>query len=131
MDAFGFSVEEIDKLTGTVIGHPKSATFRTADVVGLDTLFHVTSSLATNLIADECKEVFKPQAYLEEMVNQKWLGDKTGQGFYKKTKTTAGEREILSLNLKKDTDWGIWIQKPSGEEVEINLNPGDAVLYLG
>ena len=83
----GLSVEAIDKLTGPIIGRPKSATFRTCDVVGLDTLVHVASGLYENCKNDEARASFKLPKYVEKLFKNKWLGDKTKQGFYKKTKT--------------------------------------------
>lgn len=94
------SVEEVDKLTGPVLGRPKSATFRTCDVVGLDTLVHVANGLAANLPNDEAKEYFKLPAYVAKMNESKWFGDKTGQGFYKKVKSADGKSEIQALDLK-------------------------------
>ena len=96
----GLTVEEVDKLTGPVIGRPKSATFRTCDVVGLDTLVHVANGLAQNLPNDEAKELFKLPAYVQKMVDNKWLGAKSGQGFYKKDKSGGGKGEILALDLE-------------------------------
>ncbi|MFN8417101.1 MAG: 3-hydroxyacyl-CoA dehydrogenase NAD-binding domain-containing protein [Cytophagaceae bacterium] len=95
----GLTVEEVDKLTGPVIGHPKSATFRTMDVVGLDTLINVSNNLFAGLANDESKALFALPELLKKMQENKWLGDKTGQGFYKKTKNEKGATEILSLNL--------------------------------
>ena len=85
MQELGLNVDEIDALTGTVLGRPKSATFRTGDVVGLDTLVHVAKALPQNAPNDEAKDIFKMPPFLEKMVENKWLGDKTGQGFYKKS----------------------------------------------
>ncbi len=99
MQQLGLSVEEVDKLTGPVIGHAKSATFRTSDVVGLDTLMNVANGLAQNLPNDEAKAVFQLPDYLKKMGENKWLGDKTGQGFYKKTKDDKGKTAILALDL--------------------------------
>ncbi|OWP62479.1 3-hydroxyacyl-CoA dehydrogenase [Hymenobacter amundsenii] len=99
MQQLGLSVEEVDKLTGPVIGHAKSATFRTSDVVGLDTLMNVANGLAQNLPNDEVKAVFELPDYLKKMGENKWLGDKTGQGFYKKTKDDKGKTAILALDL--------------------------------
>ncbi|MCA6362631.1 MAG: 3-hydroxyacyl-CoA dehydrogenase/enoyl-CoA hydratase family protein [Bacteroidetes bacterium] len=93
------TVEEIDKLTGPVLGRPKSATFRTADVVGLDTLVMVANGLTQNCPNDEAKDLFVLPAFLQKMIEQKWLGDKTGQGFYKKVKG-AGKSEIHALDLE-------------------------------
>lgn len=95
----GFTIEEIDKLTGPVLGRPKSATFRTGDVVGLDTLVNVAMGLSKNCPNDEAKSVFELPSYIKKMVENKWLGDKTAQGFYKKTKNTDGKTEILVLDI--------------------------------
>ena len=100
MEKLGLSVDEIDALTGPVVGRPKSATFRTADVVGIDTLVKVAKGVADNCPNDEAKEVFTIPAWLNKMVANNWLGDKTGQGFFKKTKSAEGEKEILTLNLQ-------------------------------
>lgn len=78
------TVEEVDKLTGPVIGRPKSATFRTVDVVGLDTLVHVANGIYENCPDDEAHELFKLPDFINKMVENKWFGSKTGQGFYKK-----------------------------------------------
>lgn len=94
------TIDEIDALTGPVIGRPKSATFRTADVVGIDTLVKVAKGVYDNCPNDEAKNSFAIPAWLDKMVENKWLGDKTGQGFFKKTKGAAGDKEILVLNLQ-------------------------------
>lgn len=99
MQQLGLTVEEVDKLTGPVIGHAKSATFRTSDVVGLDTTVNVANGLAQSLPHDEAKEVFALPDFVQKMSENKWLGDKTGQGFYKKTKGAGGKTEILALDL--------------------------------
>ncbi len=93
------TIEEVDKLTGPVIGRPKSATFRTVDVVGLDTLVHVANGIADNCKEDERLELFKLPSFINTMVENKWLGSKTRQGFYKKVKGENGKSEILSLDL--------------------------------
>lgn len=95
----GITVEEVDKLTGPVIGHPKSATFRTNDVVGLDTMVHVANGLAENAPDDEAKEVFHIPEFITGMVKNNWLGSKTGQGFYKKEKVN-GANQFFALDLK-------------------------------
>jgi 3-hydroxyacyl-CoA dehydrogenase len=100
MEKMQLSIDEIDSLTGPVIGRPKSATFRTADVVGIDTLVKVAKGVADNCPNDEAKNIFTIPAWLDKMVANNWLGDKTGQGFFKKTKGGAGEKEILTLNLQ-------------------------------
>lgn len=98
IDEFGFSVEEIDKLTGPIIGRAKSATFRTCDVVGLDTLVFVAQNLQKALPNDEGIDVFQIPDFIKQMMGNHWLGTKTGQGFYKKIKVN-GKSEIKSLNL--------------------------------
>ena len=95
----GLTVEEVDKLTGPVIGRPKSATFRTVDVVGLDTLVHVANGIYENCPDDEAHELFKLPDFIDTMMENKWLGSKTGQGFYKKVKNADGKSEILTLDL--------------------------------
>lgn len=95
----GLTIEEVDKLTGPVIGRPKSATFRTVDVVGLDTLVHVANGIYDNCPDDEAHELFKLPDFISTMMDNKWLGSKTGQGFYKKIKNEQGKSEILSLDL--------------------------------
>lgn len=100
MEKLGLSIDEIDSLTGPVIGRPKSATFRTADVVGIDTLVKVAKGVADNCPMDEAKQIFTIPSWLDTMVAQNWLGDKTGQGFFKKTKNEAGDKQILTLNLQ-------------------------------
>lgn len=93
------TIEEVDKLSGPVIGRPKSATFRTVDVVGLDTLVHVASGIAENCKDDERLELFKLPHFINTMMENKWLGSKTGQGFYKKQTSKDGKKNILSLDL--------------------------------
>ncbi|MDF1675015.1 MAG: 3-hydroxyacyl-CoA dehydrogenase/enoyl-CoA hydratase family protein [Vicingaceae bacterium] len=95
----GLTVEEVDKLTGPVIGRPKSATFRTCDVVGLDTLVHVANGVKDNCPNDEANATFEIPSYINKMVENNWLGSKTKQGFYKKVKTDDGKSEIQALNL--------------------------------
>lgn len=90
----GLTVEEVDKLTGPVIGRPKSATFRTVDVVGLDTLVHTANGVADNCPDDEMHDSFKIPDFINKMMENKWLGSKTKQGFYKKE-----GKEILVLDL--------------------------------
>ena len=101
----GLTIEEVDKLTGPVIGRPKSATFRTVDVVGLDTLVHVANGIYENCPNDEQHELFKLPDFVNKMMENKWLGSKTNQGFYKKVSPSPtlpkgeGAGEILSLDL--------------------------------
>ncbi len=107
VDKMGLTIDEVDALTGPIIGRPKSATFRTADVVGIDTLIKVAKGVYDNCADDEQREVFQIPSWLNKVVENNWLGDKTGQGFFKKLKAPApqgegkGEaKEILTLDLK-------------------------------
>ena len=100
MEKLQLSIDEVDALTGPIIGRPKSATFRTADVVGIDTLVKVANGVAQNCPDDEAKNIFTIPEWLNKMVANNWLGDKTAQGFFKKTKGAAGEKEIVTLNLQ-------------------------------
>ncbi len=99
MQQMELGIDEVDALTGPVIGRPKSATFRTADVVGIDTLVKVAKGVEENCPGDEARDIMKIPPFLQKVVENNWLGDKTGQGFYKKTKGEGG-KEILTLDLK-------------------------------
>ncbi len=98
MQQLGLSIDETDSLTGTILGRPKSATFRTGDVVGLDTLVRVAEALPQHVPNDEAKDIFKIPPFIQQMLANKWYGDKTGQGFYKKVKGEGGKSEILTLD---------------------------------
>jgi 3-hydroxyacyl-CoA dehydrogenase len=97
MQSLGMTVEEIDACTGPAVGWPKSATFRTADIVGLDVLVHVVKNIYETAPNDESREFYKVPTLVEEMCKRNMLGDKTGQGFYKKVKG-GGDKEILTLD---------------------------------
>ncbi len=99
MEKTGLTIDEVDRITGPIVGRPKSATFRTLDVVGLDTTVNVANGLYQAGEGDESRELFQIPGYVQKMVENKWLGDKTGQGFYKKTKDAKGKTEILTLDL--------------------------------
>jgi 3-hydroxyacyl-CoA dehydrogenase len=94
------TIGEVDKLTGPILGRPKSATFRTCDVVGLDTLIKVAKGVQKNCPEDEANAQFSIPAYISKMEENEWLGSKTNQGFYKKGKDEKGNRTILELNLE-------------------------------
>ena len=118
------TVEEVDKLTGPVIGRPKSATFRTVDVVGLDTLVHVANGIRENCKEDERHGLFELPDFIQTLVENNWLGSKSGQGFYKKVKGKNGKSEILTLDLdtmdyrsKKKASFGTLEQTKSIENV--------------
>jgi 3-hydroxyacyl-CoA dehydrogenase len=100
MMELGLSIETVDSLTGPIIGRAKSASFRTADLVGLDTLMHVADNVYDGAPKDEMREVFKPPEFVNEMVKKNLLGEKTKQGFYKKEKDGKGKKIILSLDYK-------------------------------
>ena len=100
VEELGLSVEQVDKLTSKVVGRPKSGTFRLSDVVGLDTTVHVANNLNAALTEDESKSIFELPSMMQKLMDNKWLGDKTGQGFYKKTKDDKGKTVILSLDLQ-------------------------------
>src|SRR3979490_1904517 len=97
MGTLGMTIEEVDACTGPAIGQPKSATFRTADIVGIDVLGHLVKNIYESVPNDESRETYRVPVLVEEMVRRRWLGDKTGQGFYKRAKG-RGEREILTLD---------------------------------
>jgi 3-hydroxyacyl-CoA dehydrogenase len=99
MEKLGLTIDEIEALTGPIIGRPKSATVRTADIVGIDTLVKVAKGVADNCPNDEARAIFNIPSWLEKMLANNWLGDKTGQGFFKKIKSEAG-KEILTLDLQ-------------------------------
>ncbi len=102
VNKMNLGIDQVDLLTGPIIGRPKSATFRTADVVGIDTLVKVANGIAQNCPADEQLQLFNIPDWLQSLLTNNWLGDKTGQGFFKKTNTKneKGEKEILVLNLQ-------------------------------
>jgi 3-hydroxyacyl-CoA dehydrogenase len=99
MRSLGMTIEEVDACTGPAVGWPKSATFRTADIVGLDVLMHVVKNIYETAPHDESRESYKVPAFVDEMAKRKWLGDKTGQGFYKRVKGGEGDKEILTLDI--------------------------------
>lgn len=99
VEEMGLTVEEVDRLTGPVLGRPKSATFRTADVVGLDTLVHVAKGVQANCPNDEQNATFALPNYLQQMVEKNMLGSKTGKGFFFKDRSSL-KGEILQLDLK-------------------------------
>ncbi len=96
-----YTIEEVDAITGPASGRPKSATFRTADVVGLDTIIHVSENLYDAAADDEMRDFFRVPQFALEMQKKNWLGEKTKGGFYKRTKNEKGETEILTLDYRK------------------------------
>jgi 3-hydroxyacyl-CoA dehydrogenase len=100
MQQLEMTIEEVDACTGPAIGQPKSATFRTADIVGLDVLVHVVRNICDNVPNDESREMYRVPGFIEEMLKRGWLGEKTGSGFYKRVKK-GSESEILTLDWQK------------------------------
>jgi len=109
VDKLNLTIDDVDALTGPIIGRPKSATFRTADVVGIDTLVKVANGIYENCPNDEARDTFLIPTWLQQIVSNNWLGDKSGQGFFKKIRipVTQGspeerktDKEIHVLNLK-------------------------------
>ncbi len=101
VQSLNLSIEEVDKLTGPVIGRPKSATFRTVDVVGLDTLVHVANGIYKNCPNDEAHNLFKLPNFISKMLENKWLGSKSGQGFYKKEGKKINVLDLKTLEYKE------------------------------
>jgi 3-hydroxyacyl-CoA dehydrogenase len=100
MQALEMTIEEVDACTGPAIGWPNSATFRTADIVGLDVLVHVVRNIYENAPEDESREMYRVPPLVEAMIERKWLGEKTGGGFYQRVKK-GGDAEILTLDWQK------------------------------
>ena len=101
MQALEMTIEEVDACTGPAVGWPKSATFRTADIVGLDVLVHVVRNIYENALADESRELYQVPALIEAMIERGWLGEKTGSGFLQARRKKGGESEILTLDWQK------------------------------
>ncbi|MGC8653196.1 MAG: 3-hydroxyacyl-CoA dehydrogenase/enoyl-CoA hydratase family protein [Candidatus Kryptoniota bacterium] len=97
----GYTIEEVDTITGPASGKARSATFRTADIVGLDTMVHVANNLYDAVPNDEMREYFKMPLFVNEMMKRGWLGEKTKAGFYKRVKNESGETEILTLDFSR------------------------------
>jgi len=102
----GYRIDEVDTITGPALGRPKTASFKTADLVGLDTLAHVAKNVYDNTPDDERREVFQMPEFIQQMVEKKWLGNKTKQGFYKKEKSPEGKtlRKVLDYKTMEYVD---------------------------
>ncbi|MCV9388323.1 3-hydroxyacyl-CoA dehydrogenase/enoyl-CoA hydratase family protein [Reichenbachiella ulvae] len=100
IEKMGLTVGEVDRMTGPIIGRAKSATFRTMDVVGLDTTVNVANNLYAGLPDDESRDAFKLPGIVKSLYDKKWWGDKTQQGYFKKTKDENGKTVILELDFK-------------------------------
>ncbi len=101
MDELGMTFEEVDACTGPALGWPRTATFRLADLVGIDILLHVVRNIYDNIPNDESRELYRVPPLIEELARRGWMGDKTGSGFYKRVKKPGGESEILTLDPAK------------------------------
>ena len=125
MQKLDMTIEEVDACTGPAIGWPRSATFRTADLVGLDVLSHVVTNIYENTPTgeqgDESREVYRLPALIAEMVKRGWLGEKTGGGFYKRVKGPGGESEILTL------DWHTMEYRPLQKARLGSIEAGKAI----
>ncbi|MGA9884669.1 MAG: 3-hydroxyacyl-CoA dehydrogenase NAD-binding domain-containing protein [Candidatus Acidiferrales bacterium] len=121
MQALDMTIEEVDACTGPALGWPRSATFRTADIVGLDVLVHVIRNLYDNIPDDESREMFRVPPLIEEMMQRKWLGEKTGGGFYKRVKGAGGESEILTL------DWHTMEYRPQKKAKFASIEAGKSI----
>jgi 3-hydroxyacyl-CoA dehydrogenase len=95
MEEDGYTIEEVDAITGPPLGRPRSAAFGTTDLVGLDTFAHVAKNLYENAEEDEMRELFKIPAYVQKMIEKNWLGNKTGQGFYKRIRSEKGKEKLV------------------------------------
>ncbi|HXW57552.1 MAG TPA: 3-hydroxyacyl-CoA dehydrogenase NAD-binding domain-containing protein [Candidatus Cybelea sp.] len=120
MQALDMTVEEIDACTGPAIGQPKSATFRTADIVGLDVLVHVVRNIYENVPHDESRDMYCVPPFLEEMLKRGWLGEKSGRGFYERLEK-GGQSEILAL------DWHALEYRPRQKAKFSSIEAGKAV----
>lgn len=120
MQALDMTIEEVDACTGPAIGQPKSATFRTADIVGLDVLVHVVRNIYENAPADESREMYRVPPLVEEMMKRGWLGEKTGGGFYKRVKK-GDDSEILTL------DWHTMEYRPRRKAKFGSIEAGKAI----
>ncbi len=120
MQALDMNIEEVDACTGPAIGQPKSATFRTADIVGLDVLVHVVRNIYENIPQDESRQMYCVPPFVEEMLKRGLLGEKTGAGFYKRVKK-GGESEILTF------DWHTLEYRPRQKARFGSIEAGKAV----
>jgi 3-hydroxyacyl-CoA dehydrogenase len=125
MLALDMTVEEVDACTGPAIGWPRSATFRTADIVGLDVLVHVVRNIYESIPDDESREMYRVPPLIETMMERKWLGEKTGSGFYKRVKGAGGESEILTL------DWHTMEYRPQKKAKFASIEAGKSIEDTG
>ncbi len=98
MNEVGMTIEEVDAVSGPISGKPKTATFRLGDLIGIDTLVKVANNAQADCVNDEMRHLFVVPDYINKMVEKGWTGDKGGQGFYKKTKTKDGKKEVFVID---------------------------------
>lgn len=101
LESEGITIDEVDAIMGPAMGRPKTAIFKLSDMVGLDTIHHLAENSYQLLANDERRDVYKVPAWFNKMIENKWLGDKTKQGFYKKEKTPEGKKLSLVLDPAK------------------------------
>ena len=121
MLALDMTFDEVDACTGPAVGWPRSATFRTADIVGLDVLDHVIRNIYDSIPDDESRETFRVPLLIQEMMKRGWLGEKTGGGFYKRVRGAGGESEILTL------DWKTMEYRPQQKAKFRSIEAGKAI----
>ena len=126
----GLTIEEVDAITGPAMGRPKSASFGTTDLVGLDTFAHVAKNLYENAPEDEMREVFKVPDFVQKMLEKKWLGNKTGQGFYKRIKTEAGKEKLVLDYKTLEYRPAQKVKFPSLDAVKAASTPADKAKAL-
>jgi len=129
-----FSIEEIDAMSGPAIGRPKSATFRTLDIAGIDVFAHVARTLAETLTDPEARRAFEPPPLIQELLKRGWIGEKAGQGFYKRVKSPGGESQILVLDpATMDYRPSRHVSLPALEAARAIEDPGQRLrtLFLG
>jgi 3-hydroxyacyl-CoA dehydrogenase len=120
MQQLDLTIDEVDACTGVAVGWPKSATFRTADIVGLDVLVHVVRNIYESIPEDESREMYKVPPLVDEMMKRGWMGEKTGGGFFKRVKQ-ASESEILTL------DWHTLEYRPKQKAKFGSIEAGKAI----
>lgn len=126
----GYTIEEVDAITGPAMGRPRSAAFGTTDLVGLDTFAHVAKNLYENATQDEMREIFKVPDFVQKMLEKNWLGNKTGQGFYKRIKSAAGKEKLVLDYNTMDYRPSQKIKYPSLDAAKAASGPAKAKALL-
>ena len=131
MQEGGYTVEEVDAMTGPLVGRPKSASFRTSDLVGLDTALYVAENLYAAIPDDEKREAMRPPEFLREMVKRGWTGNKAGQGFYKKQRGEGGKTEYWAIDINTlEYRAAQKVRFPSIEAAKANENAAERIRTL-